>query len=54
MTISTNNIKRPKDLPLRVERAADGLYTVKNLYEGDYEYFEGRPLPKIEKPVETE
>jgi len=47
MTISRNNIRQPKEVPLRVERSRDGLYVVKNAYEGHYEYFKNRPLPKV-------
>ncbi len=33
--------------PMRVEKPQAGLYSVKNVYSGNYEYFKGRPLPKI-------
>jgi hypothetical protein len=51
MTISPSNIKQSKELPLRVESTEDGLYSVKNAYAGQYEYFEGRPLPAIDESV---
>ena len=45
MTITPNNKKKPENL--KVERAPDGIYTITNAYEGEYEYFKDRPLPKI-------
>jgi hypothetical protein len=35
--------------PMRVERSAtNGVFRVKNAYSGNYEYFKGRPLPKVD------
>jgi hypothetical protein len=34
--------------PMRVEKSQPGLYSVKNAYSGNYEYFKGRPLPTVE------
>lgn len=50
MNISKNNIRQSEEAPLRVEHAPDGLYVVKNAYEGQYEYFKDRPLPKASQP----
>jgi hypothetical protein len=32
------------DSELKIERVDHGLYTVQNAYEGQYEYFSGRPI----------
>jgi hypothetical protein len=48
MTLNPNDAQPVRDQePMRVEKAPNGLYSVKNAYSGDYEYFKGRPLPKI-------
>jgi len=52
MTISPNNIKQSKEIPFRVERDIDGVYVVKNAYEGRYEYFKDRPLPSVPQPAD--
>jgi hypothetical protein len=54
--LTPNNIKRPTGTRLKLEKVADGLYMVKNAYDGHYEYFKGRPLraPKgASTPVRT-
>jgi len=51
MTISPNNIKQSKEIPFRIERGDDGVYVVKNAYEGRYEYFKDRPLPSVDQPA---
>lgn len=38
---------RSGQLPLRVEKSSNGVFSVKNAYSGTYEYFKGRPLPKV-------
>ncbi|WP_158819912.1 hypothetical protein [Granulicella sp. S156] len=38
---------RSNPQPMQVEKLQTGLYSVKNAYSGDVEYFKGRPLPKI-------
>jgi hypothetical protein len=38
---------RSDQKPMRVEKSQNGLYSVKNAYSGNVEYFKGRPLPKI-------
>ena len=48
MTLNPNDARPVRDQqPMRVEKSHDGLYSVKNAYSGNYEYFKGRPLPKI-------
>jgi hypothetical protein len=37
----------PGQEPMRVVEVKPGLYVVKNAYLGRYEYFKGRPLPKV-------
>jgi hypothetical protein len=49
MTVSPNNIKQSKEIPFRIERGDDGVYVVKNGYEGRYEYFKDRPLPNVDQ-----
>jgi hypothetical protein len=44
MMFYPSGIKLPKDREFEVENLGDGLYAVKNAYEGSYEYFEGRPI----------
>jgi len=46
------SFSRSNQQPLRVEKPQTGLYSVKNAYSGNVEYFKGRPLPKIE-PAKT-
>jgi hypothetical protein len=46
--ITPNNIKRPAKLDLELKREDDGIYTVKNVYEGQYTYFEDVPLDSDE------
>jgi hypothetical protein len=41
-------INKSKTNPMRVEKSPNGIYSVKNVYSGEYEYFPGRPLPKLE------
>lgn len=48
MEITGNNLKRPRGFTLRFEQQ-NGLYTVTNAYEGEYEFFEDRPLPVTAK-----
>ena len=43
--LTPNSIRRPKGVLLRLEKSAtDGVYVVRNAYDGQYEYFKGRPL----------
>ncbi len=52
MTLNPS-LKRSAQQPMRVEKAANGVFRVKNAYSGNYEYFKGRPLPKVD-PVKTD
>ena len=45
----TPNLRRSGQLPLRVEKSSSGVFRVKNAYSGTFEYFKGRPLPKVAK-----
>jgi hypothetical protein len=40
-------LSRSGQQPMRVEKSPNGVYSVKNVHSGDYEYFRGRPLPKV-------
>ena len=42
--IDPNCIELPENHELRIERIEKGLYTVRNAYEGSYEYFKNRPI----------
>ena len=44
--LTPNSIVRDKSKPLEIKEVAPGMYVVTNAYEGHYEYFKGRPLPK--------
>jgi hypothetical protein len=44
----TPSLNRSKQQPMRVEKSANGVFRVKNAYSRDYEYFKGRPLPKVD------
>jgi hypothetical protein len=33
---------------MRVEKSANGVFRVQNAYSGNFEYFKGRPLPKLD------
>jgi hypothetical protein len=44
----TPSLNRSTQQPMRVEKSANGVFRVKNAYSGNYEYFKGRPLPKVE------
>ena len=48
MTFSPTSIIKVREADIRVERQ-DGLYTIKNAYDGEYEYFKNRPLPKLKE-----
>ena len=47
MTLNPS-VNKSTQQPIRVERAANGVFRVKNAYSGDHEYFKGRPLPKVD------
>jgi hypothetical protein len=50
LKLTPNSVKRPKGVRLQFEKSTDGLYVVRNAYEGHYEYFKGRPLgPREER-----
>ena len=43
------SLNKSTQQPMRVERSAtNGVFRVKNAYSGNYEYFKGRPLPKVD------
>jgi hypothetical protein len=47
MTLNPS-LNRSSQRPMRVEKSTNGVFRVKNAYSGNYEYFKGRPLPKVE------
>ena len=51
MTITLNNRKTPE--PARLQEEARGLFVVKDAYKGEFEYFEGRPLPAVAPEAEN-
>lgn len=48
--IFPSQIRRPKDREPRVEEVERGLYVVRDAYDGEYEYFPGRPI-QTEEPI---
>ena len=46
LKLTPNSVKRPKGVRLQFEKSTDGLYVVRNAYQGHYEYFKGRPLSR--------
>ena len=43
------SLNKSAQQPMRVERSAtNGVFRVKNAYSRSYEYFKGRPLPKVD------
>jgi hypothetical protein len=59
-----SGIRAPQGRKLRVETVRRGLFAVQNAYEGEYEYFRGRPIlslvlepvekPDVREPVEEQ
>jgi hypothetical protein len=53
MTLNPS-LNRSTQQPMRVERSStNGVFRVKNAYSGSYEYFKGRPLPKVDSNKKT-
>ncbi len=53
MTLNPS-LNRSAQQPMRVEKSTtNGVFRVKDAYSGSYEYFKGRPLPKVESPKES-
>jgi hypothetical protein len=42
--IDPSGLRLPDDAEFRIERIAQGLYSVVNAYDGEYEYFDERPI----------
>lgn len=42
--ITRNNIMRPAKLDFKLKQEDDGIYTIENVYEGQYTFFENVPL----------
>jgi hypothetical protein len=42
----TPTLNRSGQQPMRVEKSPNGVYSVKNVYSGDYEYFQDGSQPK--------
>ncbi|HEY9725130.1 MAG TPA: hypothetical protein V6D50_01665 [Chroococcales cyanobacterium] len=50
--VNPSGIRHTKNDDLEINEVRQGLYTVKNAYEGVYEYFKNRPiLVTKEKPL---
>jgi hypothetical protein len=50
--VNPSGIRHSKNDELQINEVRQGLYTVKNAYEGVYEYFKNRPvLVKQKKPL---
>ena len=50
--MNPSGIRPPKKL--RVEKIKQGLYSVENAYEGEYEFFRGRPIGRTSSKAETD
>jgi hypothetical protein len=44
MVVYPSGIRLPQGQGLKVEQVEKGLFSVENAYEGEYEYFEDRPI----------
>jgi hypothetical protein len=44
--IDPSGLRLPDDAEFRVEKIENGLYSVVNAYDGEYEYFDERPIQK--------
>ena len=44
--IDPSGLRLPKDDEFRIEKLEKGLYSVVNAYDGDYEYFDERPITR--------
>jgi hypothetical protein len=42
--ITPNNIMRPAKLEFKLTQEDDGIYTIENVYDGPYTFFENVPL----------
>lgn len=45
MVLLPSNFQPPKDEGFHIEQVERGLFVVSNAYDGQYEYFENRPIP---------
>jgi len=50
--INPSTTRLPQGHELRIEKVGRGLYTVRNAYEGQVEYFKGRPIPEPAAPAQ--
>jgi hypothetical protein len=44
--IDPSGLRLPDDAEFRIEKIDKGLYSVVNAYDGEYEYFDERPIKK--------
>jgi hypothetical protein len=44
--IDPSGLRLPDDAEFRIEKVEKGLYSVVNAYDGQYEYFDERPIEK--------
>lgn len=42
--ITRNNVMRPTNPDFKLTQEEDGIYTIENVYEGPYAFFENVPL----------
>lgn len=53
MTLNPS-LNRSTQQPMRVEKSTTaGVFRVKDAYSGNYEYFKGRPLPRVESTKDS-
>jgi hypothetical protein len=44
--IDPSGLRLPDETEFRIEKIENGLYSVVNAYDGEYEYFDERPIKK--------
>jgi len=50
--IDPSGIRLPAGEKFRLKEVKKGLFIVENAFEGDYEYFDGRPMFKVKRSTE--
>jgi hypothetical protein len=50
--IDPSGIRLPKGEEFRIKEVKKGLFIVENAFEGEYEYFDGRPMFRVERNPE--
>jgi hypothetical protein len=54
MALAPSSFRLRKGEKINVEEVAQGMFTVTNAYEGEYEYFDNEPIALAEDSSESE